>query len=60
MAKQKTNVELNWHKHNIDIVLKDTANNQDMMYIYAVANAVNYILERMHRQEERERKAEFE
>ena len=45
--------ELDWHKTNMDIVCSETANDRDLRYIYAVANAVRFILEQMHKQEGR-------
>lgn len=36
---------LSWNKNNIDTVVEETANNRDKKYIYAIAVAVQYILE---------------
>ena len=36
--------EIDWHKNNIDIVIEETGNRRELRYIYAIANAVRFIL----------------
>lgn len=36
--------ELNWHGKNMEVVCRKTANNRDLAYIYAIANATRWIL----------------
>lgn len=47
------NKVLSWHKKNIDKVVEETANNRDYKYTYAMALAIQYILDRMNKQEEK-------
>lgn len=47
------NKVLSWHKKNIDKVVEKTANNRDYKYTYAMALAIQYILDRMNKQEEK-------
>lgn len=47
------NKVLSWHKKNINKVVEETANNRDYKYIYAMALAIQYILDRMNKQEEK-------
>ena len=47
------NKVLSWHKNNIDTVVEETANNREYKYIYAMALAIQYILDRMNKQEEK-------
>ena len=47
------NKVLSWHKKNIDKVVEETANNRDYKYTYAMALAIQYILDRMSKQEEK-------
>lgn len=47
------NKVLSWHKKNIDKIVDETANNRDYKYTYAMALAIQYILDRMNKQEEK-------
>ena len=47
------NKVLSWHKNNIDTVVEETANNREYKYINAMALAIQYILDRMNKQEEK-------
>ena len=47
------NKVLSWHKKNIDKIVEETANNRDYKYTYAMALAIQYILDRMNKQEEK-------
>lgn len=47
------NKVLSWHKKNIDKIVEETANNRNYKYTYAMALAIQYILDRMNKQEEK-------
>ena len=48
--------ELNWHGKNMEVVCKETANNRELAYIYAVANATRWILTVMEKEHGKEAK----
>lgn len=45
---------LDWNKQNVDKVVDETATDQDKVHIYALALAVQYILEQIKRQKDKE------